>query len=333
MRVAEVNASLDKYSEKELKKLVKEIYKKIPKKVKEEKEIDSLITDMTGFLKQKKNKQEAPVDFAALKQEIETFTEYAYHQYYLAPNSYVSKKERPKWRFKVKKYVKQLQTFPTTSVEGEEATELLIKLYEVLAYGCAYYIFSSEDPYRSIGVEQMAFYELIVKRLFFQDISESTVKKAIKLAIDNENDRETLHDDLWAVLIQNLKTADMKEMAIRESKGMLKENRQKEVKNTRFFDSSAYRKLKVNNILTKLVFRLYVSLNEVEMAIQFFNKYIQEDDREIELYILLKLLAQYDLTREWVTEFEKALKKGVTPRRSLLYQYEEMPDKFKQLKL
>ncbi|HLQ41191.1 MAG TPA: hypothetical protein VK118_09545 [Tetragenococcus sp.] len=334
MKIREVNAALDEYSEKELKKLVKEMYKKIPKKMKEEKEIDSLITDMTGFLKQKKNKQEETVDFATLKQEIETFTEYAYNQYYLAPNSYVKKKERPKWRFKVKNYLKQLQSFSMASEEGVEATELLIKLYEVMAYGCAYYIFSSDDPYRSIGLGQMSFYDLIVKRLFIHDISKPTVKKTIKLVIDNENDRETIDDDLWEILIQNLKTVDMKEMAIEESKLLLKINSQKEVKaSSGFSDLTAYKKYEFNNSLTRLVFHVYIFLGETRAAINFFKAHMQENDREVQLYILLKLLEHYDLTKEWVSELEKALKNGVTPRRSLLYQYEDMPDKFKQLKL
>ena len=88
-----------------------------------------------------------------LKQEIEIFIDYAYKQYYFAPNNFVHKKERPKWRFKVKAYIKELQEVSIHSAEGKIATTLLQNIYKMLSYACAYYIFNTDNPFRSVGIE------------------------------------------------------------------------------------------------------------------------------------------------------------------------------------
>ncbi len=97
MLVSELRELLKKYKEKELRLLIVEMYKAMPKKTREEKENDKLLQDVHEFLSvgKVKNKQEQ-VDIDLLKPEIEEFIEYAYKQYYCAPNSYVLKKERPK---------------------------------------------------------------------------------------------------------------------------------------------------------------------------------------------------------------------------------------------
>ncbi|WMM88737.1 hypothetical protein Q7C09_08360, partial [Heyndrickxia coagulans] len=106
------------------------------------------------------------VDLNDLEREIKQLLQNAYKQNYVIPNRYVSKKERPKWRFKVKSYIKQLQQVPVEGNEGKRATDLLDALYEMLCYGCGYYIFNTDNPFRSIGMEQVELFDILLKRKF-----------------------------------------------------------------------------------------------------------------------------------------------------------------------
>lgn len=73
---------------------------------------------------------------------------------------------------------------------------------------------------------------------------------------------------------------------------------------------------------------------EYEEGIRYFKKNIRKTDKEIELYVLLELLYQYDLKDCLIIEYEEAVKKKVEPRESLVkvYQYTkvhgELPDRF-----
>lgn len=172
MRVTELRKLLEKYNKDDLSKMMIELYKAIPKKVRDEKAIDMMLEDFqqykeAGKIKRSKAKH---VDLNDLEQEITELIQNAYKQNYIAPNRYVSKKERPKWRFKVKSYIKQLQQIPVEGNEGKRATDLLEKLYEMLCYGCGYYIFNTDNPFRSIGMEQVELFDIILKRKFSMGI-------------------------------------------------------------------------------------------------------------------------------------------------------------------
>src|SRR5690554_5502980 len=103
MLLPDLRELLKKKNEKELRILIAEMYKLIPKKLREEKNIDSLLIDIKAYtaMNKGKSKQANPINFRSLKNEIELFIENAYQQNYFAPNKYVHKKDRPKWRFKV----------------------------------------------------------------------------------------------------------------------------------------------------------------------------------------------------------------------------------------
>ena len=156
MLVSDVRKALGQHKVEDLRQIALELYKTIPKKLREEKDIDSLLRGPHAY--KQGEKTEAPSDlpaaFLSTKAEISLFMEYAHAQYYLAPNRFVHKKDRPKWRFKVKAYIKALQNVPGASSDGPQATELLEKLYAMLCHACAYYLFNTENPFASIGIGQ-----------------------------------------------------------------------------------------------------------------------------------------------------------------------------------
>jgi hypothetical protein len=158
--------------------------------------------------------QDRETDIKDLKPEIERFVDYAYNQYYFAPNSYVHKKERSKWRFKVKAYIKSLQGVPVYGENGIGATDLLEKLYNMLCYACGYYIFNTENPFKSVGIEQTVLLDIILKRKFGSGISKESVKSAAALVINSRVDRETVHSDLINLLVENLNLQILKKLPL-----------------------------------------------------------------------------------------------------------------------
>ena len=116
MKLPEFRKQIETYSIEEPRYLTAELYKAIPKKIKEEKDIDPLVLSVpehfkengTGKASSPPKVKKAP-DLGALESEIELFLENAYAQNYFAPNRFVPKHERPKWRFKVKNYIKTLR--------------------------------------------------------------------------------------------------------------------------------------------------------------------------------------------------------------------------------
>ncbi|MDD4569648.1 MAG: hypothetical protein PHE70_05930 [Tepidanaerobacteraceae bacterium] len=334
MLVSELRELIKKYKEEDLRLLISEMYKAIPKKLREDKDIDALLQDVHAYLRTRKvkRKQDRQTDVKVLKPEIDLFIDYAYKQYYFAPNSFVHKKERPKWRFKVRTYIKSLQGVSIEGADGKTATDLLEKLYEMLCYACGYYIFSTDNPFRSVGIEQTELLDIVITRKLGIGISKESVKSVIALVINGRADRETLHSSLINVLIANLKTPDSKEIAIEQSmalKAELDKSKRNLSKKSWVSGSSDYeREEKINN-LVEMVFKLNVALCEYEKAIKYYNGNNVEWDNEVSLYVLLNLLLEYELKEYWLREYDKAVKKGVKPREALqrTYKYIQKNDK------
>lgn len=338
MLISELRELIKKYKEEDLRLLIAEMYKAMPKKLREEKSIDTLLYNpnvysLTGKGTRKQHKQ---IDLKFLIPEIEQFIDYAYKQYYFAPNSYIHKKERPKWRFKVKFYINSLQSIPIDGEEGKIATNLLIKLYEMLCYASRYYIFSTDDPFRSVGIEQTVLIDNIINRRLGSGINSESVRNAIELVIDSSVDREILHSFLIDLLVENLKTNDSKEIAIEQSmflKAGLDNSKSKSSKRSRISAHSEYQLIDKINLLVRLVFRLNVALCEYDTAIKYFSENYVEKDKEASLNVLLDHLYEFGLKNHWLREYDRAVKKGVKPREELqrIYQYIQQTDMQDQL--
>ena len=156
-------------------------------------------------------------DINELKPVIEDFLRNAYAQNYFVPNRVIPKQERPKRRFHVRAYIKELQTVSMEGEGGKTAAELLEKLYLMLCYACCYYIFSTEDPFRLVD-DQSELLDIVLEAKFAYGIDHEMIKSAIMLVTNPGLDRQTLYHSLIAVLVFCLKTADSKEIAIQEAK-------------------------------------------------------------------------------------------------------------------
>lgn len=322
MLVSELKKTLGKYKKEELILIITEMYKFMPKKLREEKDIDSLLKDAPNYIRIGKGAKakDMQINMDDLKQEIDRFIDHAYKQYYFAPNNVIHKKDRPKWRFKVKNYIKTLQNIAVDGDEGSIATGLLAKLYEMLCYACGYYLFNTEAPFRSVGIEQEALLDTVIERRLSYGINQENVKFAIELVTKSIENPNTVNSSLIYVLVKNLKTADAKEMAIEQCKLLLnkwKESKKTSTKKSWSADRSDYELGEKNNLLAEMVFRINIALCEFDEAIQSFKKYYASYNAEVNLYVLLKLLWEYELKDLWMREYEEALKKGLKPRENL----------------
>ena len=337
MKVAEVRNALKKYDQDTLIELFVSAYKMAPKARKED-ELDPLIMDYKKVIEDRKStgktKKNAIVDFAALENEIELFISNAYDQNYVAPNRVVPKAKRSKWRFMVKGYIKQLTTVTVDDSNYESSVKLLLSLYKMLCYGCGYYIFSTDDPFNSIGMQQPNLYRIVAERTFATGYSPQKIRAMINLAVEECLSREALHTYMYFELANLLKTPDLKNIAILEAKEMIVEEntRHQETlskmtkKERRHYNMrhADYEHERIINELSELVMILYLVLQEFMEGVPFFYKTYQEKDKEIILFILLRTASMIEDNKIWKQVYEDGIKRGIEPRESLQEMYKEL---------
>jgi len=316
--INELREAVKKYDNKELQKIIAELYKAIPKGVRESKDIDSLIQDVNSYFKSDniEKRKDVGIDINELKPQIDLFIDFAYEQYYMTPNKFVAKKDRPKWRFMVKNFIKNLQLIPIMGDEGTMATDLLEKLFSMLSHGCRYYIFNTDNPFQSVGIVQTELLDIIIKRRFAYGIDANIIKSMIALVINTQVDRETVTTNLIHILISNLKTVDAKEMAIEQCKIFRKElNNPKVIPAKRTFENFWHME-KLNHVV-ELILLLNFELYQFDDGIQYFKTNYDAGEKEILLYVLLQFIGEYDLVDYWLREYDFALSEKIEPRERL----------------
>ena len=316
MKIQQVRAFVAGYDEETLRKLISEIYKCIPKKVIEEKQLDLLLENPQQYLGGKNNPAKKIImpDIDKVCWEVEEFITNARAQNYLAPNRVISKRERPKWRFLVKRLYKDLLTLSQDPEDLLETGRLLMELYKVLCEACGVYLFSTEEPFASVGVKQRDFYRNVVAVNGKAKQPDEWIKEAILLIVDQEADGTTLYSHLMDELLELLRTAPLKETGIKRCETL---RRGKPVQPDRR-RSSKYELDRRNNNLTELIFRIYFALSEKEAAIADFKRYYVEVNEEVGLYIFMRMLFEYEEKDLWLREYEGAILRGVKPRQSLV---------------
>ncbi len=318
MNLPELKGSIKSLSVDELKLIIVEMYRIIPKKHREEKHIDDLIRDPGTYMQFGKTltKQSTKIDFPQLKQEIEIFIENAQMSYYFAPNNVVHKTQRPKWRFKVRQYLKDLQQIPMDTPDGLIATDLLDQLFGVLSQACHRYLFNTTDPFRSIGTPQTDMFEIIITRRIHSGQLVESIKKAVSTAVNSYTESFTPPDALINLLTGKLETADSKLIALKQCddlrKNLVTTNINNSRKNGRSFLSEYYGNQQYNNLI-ELAFDLNVLLGDIPSGIKYFKDYYREKDHGRRISKLLKLLESHGLNDYRQKEYEAAITKGLKP--------------------
>jgi len=214
MKISEVRNIIEKYPENKLRAIITQLYKAIPKALREENDIDGILKDPNNSIQSRlKTKQGNIPDIELLRAEIDRFIDNAYKQNYFAPNRFVSKRDRPKWRFIVKRLYKDLLAAANEN-NVHEAAQLLERLYQLLCYSCQYILFSAYDSFQSAGIEQEEFFRRVLALKYQYEDKNTFIENALLSMVKNSLNRYTLREDLMGVILEFIRTPDLKEMTI-----------------------------------------------------------------------------------------------------------------------
>jgi len=324
MLVKDLRTALEKYDKDALKEIVVELYKMIPKSKRDSENLDDLLI---AYSKEKKNakKDDMAIDFDTLANEIMKFMSFADASLYIAPNRQVSKDKRSKWRFEVKKFIKNL-----LAVKGEHSVasaRILAYVYEMLCYACNFYIFRSDAPFSAVGYQQTELLHLVLGKLFYNGYDDKTIKTAVFLTLDSTPDRDTFHFSLLYTLAEFLKTPDTIEAALGQCLKYKDEydlyQAQKHLFKYPIKKDGDYRKKEHINWSVEMHLILKIKLHEYDEGIKFFWDNYVTHKPEIKLYVMLGFLDRDDLNHYWIREYEKAVKKKIVPRDTLQRDYQQ----------
>ncbi|MCI6696082.1 MAG: hypothetical protein MR457_01450 [Solobacterium sp.] len=329
MKITELRKMLESTDTATLKKTVVEVYKLLPTNKKLD--ADDVIASVLSGDGKKVIKVEEKVDYRKLFNEVNRFLENAYNQCYYVPNRVVQKKDRPKWRFLVKRYVKDLEKVPTDSDFYNESVELLIKLYEMMCYACRYYLFSSTDSFQSVGISQSSFYDLIVEKTFAKVfVTEDDIATLIICATTGGLSTWSLHINQVSILLSYLNTEKYLRMAIDKAKEFVETNGDKLKKLDRY-SNTVYCLEDAINQLCNFILMAEIKLDEFDDGVKYYLNNAKENDNEIILYCALDTIKFFtDDDDLWVRCYEYGIKyKKIKPRDELKEAYEKILNKKK----
>lgn len=321
MKVQDLRKLLSEADRERLEKAFVECYKIFSKNRKEE--IDDMIISILAGNDVKKKEKAEQVDFEALEKEILAFVENAYAQNYFVPNRVIPKSQRPKWRFLVKDYIKQLQKIPVGSEYFSRGVKLLRDLYHMLCYGCRDSIFSTEDPFRSVGWGQKELFGLLVKKTFSLGYSKENISQLLADACGGGLSMEALHIENMLGLLSELKNSDVRYTAIEAAKELVEEKMEK-LSSLKKNAHGSYNLLETANNLCGMVLMIGIVLAEPEDGVEYFFNCCKEPTPEIVLYKALDYVDYVGDDKLWMWVYEYGVKRKIKPRESLVREYERL---------
>ena len=320
MKIQEFRDRIQSTNRTVLEKIAADLYRRIPKKIKEE-ELDEAIEAMIkGEAAPKVKNTSLPFD--QLEAEIRLFLSHVDANYYWEPNRVVPKAQRSKWRFTVMRFLKQLDAIPADNENADAAARLYLEIYNRLAYGCGYYIFPTEDPFRAIGRRQGDFYPVMAARYFSTGFTDAKILDMLKAATCTMIDRESLHYELEHAFIRELRTRDMRERAYEIAKAEASRIEAEEYPVAKRSHDEYYTEEKVRQISITIL-GLGIALYEEADAMAFFLKHYKERNHEVQLYVALRCLDNFDGANAfWLDTYEKGIQRKIKPRDTLVEEYE-----------
>lgn len=324
MKIQEFRDKMKQCKKEDVEKIAAELYKMLPKN-KKEADADPVIEEiMSGEATSASGKKKKSViDFDTLKNQIETFLQYVDNGYYYEPNRVVPKAKRSKWRFEVKNFIKMINEIPVDGENGAESARLLREIYKRLAYGCGYYIFSSEDPFQSVGIRQPDFYDMLIRRTFATGLTDENLKHMLEDAALVYIDRNSLHIEMEAIYANALPTTDLKYKAISFIKEYV-ERYEAEIKTGAKRSHDEYRLKTYVEEMCETLILISISLCEPEEAVAYYWQHVHDSRPEITLYKILDTIGAYGDDKLWISVYEEGVQKGIEPRDTLEMRHREL---------
>jgi hypothetical protein len=237
----------------------------------------------------------------------------------------VPKSERPKWRFKAKRFFKEINAAVADRANLEEASNM--RLYEMLCYACDYVLFNAFDPFQSMGIAQTEFLDAVLGLKAEHLELREFIGQGLRLVASSRLSRETIGASLAQVLINRLRTPESLEQAIEQAAALYAQPdpASEEARGRGGGDGGrAYQSREQRNRLAEFGFLAYAKLSDYDKAIDFLRGHYAAADEEVVLYLVLHWLRALDQKALWLREYEQAIQAGIKPRHSLSKAYDQL---------
>lgn len=296
MKVQELRTLIKKYDRGALENIIVELYKTIPKAKKEYDGIDVYLNNVsTG----KKIEKTTTFNFEDLASEIELFLSQAKEGLYYKPNNIVSKEQRTKWRFKVKNYYKVLSNIPSDAPDGGISTKLLVEIYKCLSRGTYYSTFSNYETFRSIGVMQSAYFNMLADRVLYKNCTEGAMRILVSLIAVNRDGSWYEEENLNRCFIERLRKESLCDKVLEPIEEAVV-NEFIPIRTERAKVASVYYYDDIIDNLAECYARASFEVDKIQEGIDFFLKYYNQRYTHSRIYDLLELLFEYKRYEEWM---------------------------------
>lgn len=316
LKIPELRDALQGRSADDLRLITVELYRRIPKKIIEEKNLDHLIQDPQEYLAAAKRPKPVELpDVEYLAFEVEQFVSDALQQYYFAPNSFIHKSERPKWRFHVKRFHRELMSLMADPEARVEVSRLLDELFELMCYAEEVILFSSQEPFESIGIPKDSFFRDVIRAQRAAAADHRWIRQAVETLLRNAR---PFGGRLIRQLVAELTTNPLREEGLRTVVEVFKDR-----PTPRARTRKAEPRHQTEH-LAELALRICLAMKEYDRGIAFYLKHNAAYNDEVAVYILLSILREHHLPDLWLREYEAAIRSGVPLRDGLRREYKAM---------
>ncbi len=310
MKIAELRNIAKDLDQETTAKLLAECYKALPKAKKEE--FDPFLNNPTLLL-QPRQKIIETVDYDSLFSEIDGFVSDARCGFYFAPNHFVPKGLRARWRKNVGRYIKDLSAVEPESPIYKEAVLHLFDVYKVLCQGCDEYLFSSNDTFASLRIEQDSLFERIVHGMLCVDCTEEKFRDLITAACCSGLSFNSLHIQMYTILAVDSIRFHKDAVIYQLTKDLIEETEEKyrAAKQKNRYPDSSRKYFFTNRIQEYLDFAVCLNLKTdyLEEARNFFWLHSTEPDRSTALDSLLRSFEYFSTNEEWLNTYNDGIMK------------------------
>lgn len=321
MKVSELRTLLKNCSGTAVSAALVEVYREVPRGRKPE--LDGKIRAILAGEKPPAGTPPAPknsiLDFGSLKKEIQQFVEDVYGGLYCLPN-----RERPQWRFKVMRFIRELQKVTPEMEFCDEAADLFVSLYELLCAGCMLGLFTSEDPFASIRRSQEDVYGAMARLVLSTGFTSGKAERLILLSSTGGLSQDTAHRDVQKALLPLLRNDEERRTVMATAKSLCTTQFERTLVyiTGHEFGSVPYTVDEAVDDLCGLACLAACQLGGPAPldAIDFFYTHTRELSLE---GVLHSVLQDTGSTGLWIQLYEDGLTRGITPREELQKAYAE----------